>query len=124
MIHYIKADGSFDRVGITEACSGIYTTSIFISAFITYILVEYQQINRRVIFILILGVITSYFANILRMTIITGIGHYYGTDALLAAHANAGWLIFLAWIIPFWFLVFKYLIIEEAEEPKAVPERA
>ncbi|UCH87935.1 MAG: archaeosortase/exosortase family protein [Thermoplasmata archaeon] len=115
IIHYTMANGEMQEVGITESCSGIYTTSIFISAFITYVLVEYQHFNKKVVLILILGVITSYFANILRMTIITGVGYYYGTDALLKAHANAGWLIFLAWIIPFWFLVFKYLIKEEAE---------
>jgi len=114
--------GLEDRVGITEACSGIYTTSIFISAFVTYILVEYQKINFKVIIILIIGVFTSYLANILRMTIITYIGYLYDTDALLAAHANAGWLIFLAWIIPFWFLVFKYLIKEE-DEPKKTSTR-
>jgi archaeosortase C (PEF-CTERM variant) len=119
VVHYARSNGEMAQVGITESCSGIYTTSIFISAFITYVLVEYHQINRKVILILVLGVLTSYLANILRMTIITGVGHYYGTDALLEAHANAGWLIFLAWIIPFWFLVFKYLIKEEPEERSA-----
>lgn len=121
VINYRMADGSMTQVGITEACSGIYTTSIFISAFITYILVEYQKINLKVIIILIIGIVASYMANILRMTIITGIGHYYGTQALLDAHANAGWLIFMAWIIPFWFLVFKYLIRDDLISPDLVP---
>jgi exosortase/archaeosortase family protein len=109
--------GMQEKVGITEACSGIYTTSIFISAFITYILVEYQKINLKVIIILVIGIFTSYLANILRMAIITGIGKLYGTEALLSAHANAGWLIFLAWIIPFWYLIFNYLIVDEEGKP-------
>lgn len=118
-ITYELVNGGTDMVGITEACSGIYTTSIFISAFITYILVEYQRIDLKVAGILIIGVITSYIANILRMTIITVVGHYYGTEALLSAHQNAGWLIFLAWIIPFWYLVFKFLIVEDTEQTAA-----
>ena len=69
--------------------------------------------NLKVIVILVIGILTSYLANILRMAIITGIGKLYGTDALLSAHAYAGWLIFLAWIIPFWYLVFMYLIVED-----------
>jgi archaeosortase C (PEF-CTERM variant) len=122
MVYYVMTDGTLTKVGITESCSGIYTTSIFISAFITYILIEYRQINLKVIVILILGIFASYIANIFRMTIITGIGHYYGTQALLDAHANAGWLIFLAWIIPFWFLVFKFLMKEDLDTSKAIPD--
>ena len=116
VITYELVDGGTDKVGITEACSGIYTTSIFISAFITYVLVEYKEIDIKVAVILGLGILTSYIANILRMTIITGVGHYYGTEALLTAHQNAGWLIFLAWIIPFWYLVFRFLIKDDDDD--------
>ena len=93
----------------------IYTASIFLSAFITFILLEYRRFDRKVGLLIGLGIFTSYLANLFRMTIIVLVGHYYDTDPvnltnLSWAHTNAGWLIFLAWIIPFWWLMYRFLM--------------
>ena len=113
--------GKEASVGIAEACSGIYTASIFLSAFITFVLVEYKRFNLKVGLIIGLGIITTYLANILRMTIIVLIGYYFDTDPtslsnLSWAHVNAGWLIFMAWIIPFWFLMYRFLMSKDIGE--------
>jgi exosortase/archaeosortase family protein len=112
------------QVGIAEGCSGIYTVSIFLSAFITFVLLEYKKFDRKVGLIIVLGIFTSYIANILRMFIIILVSHYYDNDPgnlvnLSWMHVNAGWMIFLAWIIPFWWLMYRYLMkgdIERVEE--------
>lgn len=110
IIFYVQPLGKNASLGITEACSGIYTASVFLAAFVTYVLIEYRRVDKRVLGLLTLGVLTAYFANILRMTVIVVTGHLYGMGALQWMHANAGWLIFLGWISLFWWLMFKFLV--------------
>ena len=100
------------EISIALGCTGLYSTSIFLSAFTSYILVEYRMFDKKVLFLLILGIITSYIANLLRMTIIALVGYYYGMEALIWTHKNIGELIFMFWIGIFWGLMFKYLDIE------------
>ncbi len=114
-VFFVLANGKQAAVGIAEGCSGIFTASIFLSAFITFVLLEYRRFDRKVGLVIGLGIFTTYAANIFRMTIIILVGHYYDTDPgdlahMSWAHINAGWLIFLAWIIPFWLLMYKYLM--------------
>ena len=103
-------------VVITTACSGIYSFGIFASAFVAFVLTEFQRPARRVWLLLGLGMATAYVANVLRMVIIVLVGYYTdtaGTDLqnMLIAHSYAGWLIFLAWIALFWALLFRLLPI-------------
>jgi archaeosortase C (PEF-CTERM variant) len=108
-------------VGITTECSGLYSFSIFASAFAAFVFTEYNRIDRKVVLLLALGVFTAYLANVLRMLVIVWTGYEFGTteaplQALLVAHSNAGWIIFLAWIGVFWFLMFKFLVKTKPEE--------
>ena len=60
------------------------------------------------------GILAAYLANLLRMFIIVMVGHYRGSDALMWAHANAGWLIYMAWIALFWWLLFRWFFKQQA----------
>lgn len=111
-IEYLGNEGKRLTISIALGCTGLYSASIFLSAFISYILVEYRKFDGKVLGLLLLGILTSYVANLLRMVIIIMVGYYYGMDALLTAHANLGELIFMFWIAIFWGLMFKYLDIE------------
>lgn len=104
-------DGSAS-VSIAQGCSGIYSAVIFISAFLAWVVTEYQVFDRLVALLLILGILTAYLANLLRMSIIVLVGHYRGPADLEWAHANVGWMIFLVWIGLFWWLIFNFLIIQ------------
>ena len=111
----LLANDQLAGVGVGEACSGIYTASIFLAAFITFVLIEYKRFDVKVGIIIGLGILTTYIANILRMTIIILVGYYYDTNPVSLTHMNwmhinAGWLIFMAWIIPFWWLMYRYLM--------------
>jgi exosortase/archaeosortase family protein len=97
---------------ITTACSGIYSFGIFASAFIAFVLTEYEHLSARVWSLLALGFLTAYAANVLRMVAIVLVGYYTDTAAtdlqnMLIAHSYAGWLIFLAWISLFWSILLK-----------------
>ena len=112
---------SGDYVGIATSCSGIYSFSIFASAFTAFILTEFSRPNWRVGGLLVLGFVTSYVANLLRIVIVVLVGVYAPGDdpmqALLQAHSNAGWMIFVLWITLFWLIMYKVLMKEKAAEP-------
>ncbi len=102
-------------VYISTACSGIYSFSIFASAFLAFVFTEYDKIDRKVGLLMVLGIFTAYVANILRMVVIVLVGYYAytpeeGLQTMLIAHSNAGWIIFLVWIGLFWFLMYRFLI--------------
>jgi len=110
-------------VVITTACSGIYSFGIFASAFLAFVLTEYQRMSRRVWMLLGLGLLTAYVANVLRMVVIVLTGFY--TDSaetdlqnMLIAHSYAGWIIFLAWLALFWSVILKFLPIEKPTQAK------
>lgn len=106
----IAGQGEVGTVGIGLSCTGLYSVSIFISGFFAFILLEYGRFDIRVASLLTLGVFTSWFANILRMSIIVTVGSYYGKEALLWTHENLGIFIFMLWVGLFWALMFKILV--------------
>jgi len=122
IVYFDPPEGVYDRwqVGIGEACSGIYTATIFIAAYISFVLMEYRKFDRLVVIFLVVGIITAYLANILRITLIVWIGYRFdGPMALNTepantnfwfAHTNLGWIIFILWILPFWYLIFRYML--------------
>jgi exosortase/archaeosortase family protein len=115
-------------VVITTACSGIYSFGIFASAFVAFVLTEYEGLSRRIWALLGLGFLSSYLANVLRMVAIVLVGYHTdtpGTDLqnMLIAHSYGGWIIFLGWLALFWSLVFKFCMkrldipAKEAQQP-------
>ena len=103
---------------ITTACSGIYSVGIFASAFIAFVLTEYDRPSRGMWLLLGLGLLTAYVANVLRMVVIVLIGYYTDTaqtdlQNMLVAHSYGGWLIFLGWIALFWSGVLRFLPRDE-----------
>jgi archaeosortase C (PEF-CTERM variant) len=106
-------------VVITTACSGIYSFGIFASAFAAFVLNESNRLSARFWFLLGLGFLTAYTANVLRMVVIVLVAYYTDTGQtdlqnMLLAHSYAGWLIFVGWIALFWGIVFRVLPRESA----------
>lgn len=115
-------------VVITTACSGIYSFGIFASAFLAFVLTEYEQLSGRIWALLGVGFLASYAANVFRMVVIVLVGYYTdapGTDLqnMLIAHSSAGWIIFLAWIALFWGLVFRFLTPRMQAEHRPSPQK-
>jgi len=110
-VNYALQTGGYGEVIIGLSCTGLYSVSIFISAFTAFILLEYNRLDRKVAILITAGVITAYVANILRMSIIVMVGSYYGPSALAWTHNNLGTFIFLGWITLFWGIAYRYLDI-------------
>ena len=99
--------GVITAVDITRGCSGIYSIFIFLSCYISYVLTRLKNINSQIIIFGLIAILLSYFANLIRMSIIVIVGHYYGVDALIWTHKNIGWVIFSLWFLFFWY-IFSY----------------
>jgi archaeosortase C (PEF-CTERM variant) len=101
-------DGAIHTLDISTGCAGLYSFSIFVSAFLSFILV-YQRLPRKTMAVVLsLGILIAYLGNLFRMIIIGVIGYYRGIDALLWAHDNVGWIVFLSWSSVFWYAVLRY----------------
>lgn len=111
-------DGYPLNLSISLSCSGLYSVAIFVSAFIAFIAVEYKKFDLKVGVLLGMGIVLAWIANIIRMTIIVIVGHYYGMDAMVWTHNNIGELIFMAWVILFWLFMFKYFGVLDSKESK------
>ncbi len=108
LVTIIFRDGSTNPIGISTACSGLYSFSIFVAAFSSFILVLQRLPLKATALVLGLGLLAAYLGNLVRMIIIGLVGYYHGMDALLWTHQYAGWVIFLGWSTVFWYAVIRY----------------
>ena len=111
-------DGTYHTLGISAYCAGLYSFSIFLSAFFAFVLVFERLRTRTIALVMAIGLLVAYIGNLLRMTIIGVVGYYKGIDALLWAHENVGWIIFLSWSAVFWYVLLNYVSVDKKEEPK------
>jgi len=101
-------DGSINTLGISTACAGLYSFSIFVSAFFAFCLVFERLPARLTAIVMGVGLVIAYLGNLFRMVIIGLTGYYHGMDALQWAHKNVGWMVFLGWSVAFWYLVMRF----------------
>lgn len=111
-------DGTIQVLGISAYCAGLYSFSIFLAAFFSYVLV-FERLPRRILaIVLAIGLAIAFLGNLFRMVVIGVVGYYWGLDALLWAHENVGWIIFLSWSAVFWYLLLGYT------SKRRIPEKA
>jgi archaeosortase C (PEF-CTERM variant) len=110
--------GGVSGLVISTGCAGLDSLFLFISGFVAFMLIENARLTRPISAALIIGILTAYFANLLRMTIIVLVGVQYGADAMMATHENAGSIIFLGWIALFWFLMYQFVLKPERMKAK------
>jgi len=101
-------DGTVTTLSISAYCAGLYSFSIFVSAFISFVLVFERLPPKTTAIVLATGLLAAYAGNVFRMVIIGIVGYYRGLDALLWTHENVGWMIFLGWSSVFWYLVMRF----------------
>jgi archaeosortase C (PEF-CTERM variant) len=118
-IVFLTREGGQISLLIATSCSGVYSFAIFTSAFLAFVATEFRNWDPRLKWFLGLGILAAYIANLIRMYIIVLMGHLYGRDELLWTHANAGWLIYMAWIALFWWMLFRWFFRQQ-DQAKAV----
>ncbi|MBN1677628.1 MAG: exosortase/archaeosortase family protein [Candidatus Thermoplasmatota archaeon] len=108
MVSIVFQDGTVQPLGISAYCAGLYSFSIFLAAFFSFVL-TFERLPARILaVVLAVGLVIAFLGNLLRMVIIGIIGYYEGIKALIWAHENVGWIIFLSWSAVFWYLLLGY----------------
>jgi len=102
-------DGKTLALEISAYCAGLYSFSIFLAAFFSFVLMFERLKTRVLVLVLATGLLVAFLGNVFRMVIIGVVGYYWGYDALIWAHHNAGWVIFLSWSAVFWYLLLGYV---------------
>lgn len=116
MVTVAFKDGTIQMLSISVYCAGLYSFSIFLSAFLSFVLVFERMKRTALLIVLLLGLLVAYLGNLFRMVVIGVVGYHYGLDALLWAHENAGWIIFLSWSAVFWWLILRFMSSGERED--------
>ena len=102
-------DGTRQALGISAYCAGLYSFSIFLAAFFSFVLVFERLPAKILVLVLGVGLLVAYLGNLFRMVVIGIVGYYRGIHALLWAHENVGWIIFLSWSAVFWYVLLGYV---------------
>ena len=121
IIEYMH-DGRLLRLGIGVGCSGLYSTGLFFSAFLAFVISRYRRLDRHIGLALAVGFAVTWASNIIRMVITVIVGIAYGHPALVFVHAYIGILIFVACITVFWIAIVRWLDRVEDKEPRETPK--
>ncbi len=95
--------GNF-RVGISEECSGIDSILLFLSLYAILFVLDWSRLNRkRMLILLIPGIMGTIAYNILRVYLLMLVGVFISPEfAVDVFHTNIGWVLFLVFFIIFW----------------------
>ena len=101
ILKFYDMEGVINSVEIGRTCSGLHTVALFISFFSAYSYLEYGEFNSYFLFFTMLGILISYFANLIRMLIMVLVGIHLSIDAMFWLHNYIGWIIFTVWVFLF-----------------------
>ena len=117
-------EGRLIRLGIGTGCSGLYSAGLFFSAFLAFVLVRYRRVDGRILLGLGVGLLVTWFANILRMIATVLVGSEFGAPALATFHMYFGIILFIVFVLLFWYLVVRWLDAHEPVVPAAPTDGA
>ncbi|MDY6865462.1 MAG: archaeosortase C [Halobacteriota archaeon] len=74
-------------------CSGLYSMFLLVGIMVAYTRIE--PIEQRIFYsMLMISVVVSYVANLLRVTTLYVVAYNYGSEAMFTVHTHLGWIIF------------------------------
>ena len=94
-------------VFIGWACAGLEEL-VLISVILYILIASFLLTVRSTAIWLTVGIIGSFFVNIIRMVALVWIAHEYGMDQMMWVHIHLGDVLFLVWVGIFWLLFFRF----------------
>lgn len=103
VIMFTTKEGGLLQVPIVFDCTGVESMGAFLlTASIVFYYFKKMPKDRRIMF-LVVGIIGTYLANILRVVAICLSGYYYGYGkSTQLAHIHLGWITFAVWMLVYW----------------------
>ncbi|MGB2581177.1 MAG: exosortase/archaeosortase family protein [Thermoplasmata archaeon] len=117
-------EGRLVRLGIGAGCSGLYSAGLFFSAFLSFVLVRYRTVNAKIALGLGVGLLVTWFSNILRMIVTIVVGAELGAPALATFHMYFGIIVFMCFVLVFWYFIVRWLDARIPIRSDAVPQPA
>jgi len=97
-------------VNIGPACSGVQSLFMFAGLFILLVVYEYKRLDfERSAFVFVLGLISIYLLNIIRVTVLMVIGQKYPGFALGMFHSNAAWILFSVYMLVLMYCCYSWM---------------
>ncbi|MHB8605602.1 MAG: archaeosortase/exosortase family protein [Thermoplasmatota archaeon] len=87
-------------VEVGAACSGVQAMALFAGVLALFVFAE-RPPPRELAWWCFVGLAGVYVVNLLRLGLLAAVGYRWGGDALMRVHAEAGWVLFVAWAIAF-----------------------
>jgi hypothetical protein len=89
---------------IGEACSGVDSGIMFAGVFLFIALLDWPRLKHKLFLAMLpFGMIGMFLMNVLRVSALVVIGANYSPEfALTMFHNNAGWMLFVAYTLGFW----------------------
>lgn len=94
----------FLTVGVV--CAGLYATVLFLGLFALFAWESGVSAARATV-LLAIGLVGLHLVNVARLVLLALVGERFGADALMSAHRHAGWALFLAFSVAFWWAAMR-----------------
>jgi len=107
-------------VGISNECSGIDSLLLFISLYTVLLVLDWNRMDRKKMFILFIpGIIGTVLYNVLRIYMLILVGVFISPEfAIDMFHSNIGWILFLLFFMAFWHFGSSWVYIKNAKTLK------
>nr|WP_269140578.1 archaeosortase C [Archaeoglobus neptunius] len=85
---------------IDLACFGWYSLILIVSLVFAYSETIEKIRTKKLLTILVMLVLASYFANLLRVAILVHLAYFYGVGTMMEVHSHLGWILFAIFLLP------------------------
>jgi exosortase len=102
-------DGTPILLDVAGSCTGVQGILAF-GMLSTMTLLDLKPKMSRLVPVFAVGFLGAFLINIVRLLVVFLTFEFAGEDAGLTMHVYFGYTIFIAWVLVFWTLAFKYLV--------------
>ncbi|HEV2138469.1 MAG TPA: archaeosortase/exosortase family protein [Nitrososphaerales archaeon] len=102
-------NGSPIILDVSSECTGLQGILAF-GLLSTMTLLDFKPKLSRIVPIFAAGFLGAFLINVVRLIVVFLTFEYLGIDAGNTMHVYFGYLIFIAWVLAFWTIAFKYLV--------------
>ncbi len=93
-------------LSIGVVCAGIHPAILFAGVLALHAWEE-RPGPRRLAVLLVVGLVGVYVANLIRLVLLSLVGYTWGGAMLQSTHANAGWVVFIAFMAAYWWVALR-----------------
>jgi len=107
VVSFISLTGSPVYLSIVSDCTGVWSLGTFTVTVLIVLSSFSKSISKKSIVLIGIGYIGTFFANIIRILVVSLSGYYFGPSGLIEqVHVHIGWIVFSLWLIIFWYYYF------------------